>query len=148
MSIGAELAAARRELGLSVAEVAARTNVTSERLRAIEQMGGVWLPSRVHLQGFVRAYAAAVQLDPDKIARRYVAELDATPPSYTATASGGAVPDPGDDSALDEFSSEGGAVHDEPLAETAPVSVAADQVNSSWETRSIREPELAPLREL
>ena len=112
MSVGAELAAARRELGLSVEEVAARTNVTSERLRAIEQMGGVWLPSRVHLQGFVRAYAAAVQLDPDAIAQRYVAELDVAPPSYTATASGVAVPGLVDDSALDEFSSESGADSD------------------------------------
>src|SRR5688572_31741412 len=106
MTVGAELAAARQGLGLSVDEVAARTNVTSERLRALEQMGGVWLPSRAHLQGFVRAYAAAVQLDPDAIAQRYVAELDIARPSYPATASGAAVPDPVDDSALDEFSSE------------------------------------------
>jgi cytoskeletal protein RodZ len=111
MSVGTELAAARQALGLSVEEVAARTKVTSERLRAIEQMGGLWLPSRVHLQGFVRAYAAAVRLDPDAIAQRYVAELGVAA-SDTAPASGGAVPGASEDSALDEFSSESGANND------------------------------------
>src|SRR5688572_16749611 len=127
MTVGAELAAARQGLGLSVDEVAARTNVTSERLRALEQMGGVWLPSRVHLPGFVRAYAAAVQLDPDAIAQRYVAELGGAS-AYTATASSSAVLHPLDDSALDEFSSESGA-DNEPTIASAPTSMTDDQAN-------------------
>jgi hypothetical protein len=146
MSVGAELAAARQGLGLSVGEVAAKTNITSERLRAIEQMGGVWLPSRVHLPGFVRVYAAAVQLDPDAIAQRYVAELDVSALSYTASTSGAAVRGPVDDSALDEFSSESGADNDDLRAiESAPVSMADDRVNRPWDARPIREPELAQI---
>jgi transcriptional regulator with XRE-family HTH domain len=81
MPVGAELSAAREKLGLSVQDVAGQTKIKIERLRAIEQMDVAALPTLVYLKGFLRAYAAVVQLDADDLTKRYLAEL---PSSYTA----------------------------------------------------------------
>jgi cytoskeletal protein RodZ len=82
MSVGAELAEARERLGLSVEEVSARTKIKIERLIAIEEMDAAQLPSLVYLKGFLRAYAAQVDLDPDAVTGRYLAELEIVSPSY------------------------------------------------------------------
>jgi hypothetical protein len=81
MPVGVELSDARRKLELSIDEVSTKTKVKIERLNAIELMDVDGLPTLVYLRGFLRAYAAAVQLDPDEVTKRYLAEL---PPSYAA----------------------------------------------------------------
>jgi transcriptional regulator with XRE-family HTH domain len=74
--VGRELADARLRLGLSLEDLAARTKVKVERLRAIEEADRAQLPPYVYLRGFLREYAATVQLDPDLVAERYLADLD------------------------------------------------------------------------
>ena len=76
MSVGAELLAAREQLGLSREDVSQRTKISVERLQAIEQEDLPNLPPLVYLKGFVREYATAVKLDPDQITNRYLQELD------------------------------------------------------------------------
>lgn len=76
MNVGAELAAARERLGLSRDDVSQRTKISVERLLAIEQEDVQNLPPMVYLKGFVREYAAAVQLNPQEITDRYLSELD------------------------------------------------------------------------
>ena len=80
MSVGAELAAARQTLGLSLEDIAQNTKIPVERLSAIEAADVDQLPSFVYLKGFLRAYAAEVHLDPDDITERYLAEVDIAPP--------------------------------------------------------------------
>jgi transcriptional regulator with XRE-family HTH domain len=82
MPVGAELVDAREQLGLSIEDVAAQTKIKIERLSAIERMDIEGLPTLVYLKGFLKAYAAAVQLDADAVTKRYLAEL---PSSFTAT---------------------------------------------------------------
>jgi cytoskeletal protein RodZ len=76
MNVGAELAAARNQRGLSLEDIAGRTKVSVERLDAIERVDIEHLPPRVYLLGFVRAYAREVGLEPDEVAQRYVAQVD------------------------------------------------------------------------
>jgi cytoskeletal protein RodZ len=76
MTVGAELAQARERLGLSREEISSRTKISVERLTAIELEDVAALPPLVYLKGFVREFAAAVNLDPEDTTRRYVAALD------------------------------------------------------------------------
>lgn len=62
-TIGAALARARAERGLSLEDVARTTRVRLEFLRAIEAMDARALPERPYALGFVRAYAAEVGLN-------------------------------------------------------------------------------------
>jgi cytoskeleton protein RodZ len=75
MSVGRELADARRRLGFSLEDVAARTKIKVERLRAIEATDPAQLPPPVYLRGFLREYAATVRLDPEETSERYLNEL-------------------------------------------------------------------------
>jgi cytoskeletal protein RodZ len=75
MNAAAQLSRARQRLGYSLDDISHRTKIKVERLRAIEEMDEAQLPSLVYLQGFLRAYAREVQLDPDDVARRYLTEL-------------------------------------------------------------------------
>jgi hypothetical protein len=75
MSAAAELSRARQRLGYSLDEISRRTKIKVERLRAIEEMDEEQFPTLVYLKGFLRAYAIEVQLDPDDVAHRYLAEL-------------------------------------------------------------------------
>lgn len=78
--VGRELAEARRRLGFSLEDISTRTKVSVERLSAIERGVVQELPPLVYLSGFLRAYAAEVQLDGADITRRYLAELQELPP--------------------------------------------------------------------
>lgn len=75
MTAAEQLADARRKLGLSLDDISSRTKISVERLSAIERADPAELPSFVYLQGFVRAYAAEVQLDPDALVDEYIFEL-------------------------------------------------------------------------
>jgi len=75
MTAADQLAEARCKLGLSLADISSRTKVSVERLSAVERADLTALPPSIYLQGFVRAYAAEVKLDPELIWRRYISEL-------------------------------------------------------------------------
>jgi cytoskeletal protein RodZ len=75
MEVGRELAQARQQLGLSLQEISNRTKISVERLSAIERGSLAELPPPVYLNGFLRAYAAEVNLDGADVTERYLAEL-------------------------------------------------------------------------
>jgi len=76
MTAGAELAAARERLGLSLDDLSKQTKIGVERLDAIEHEDFAHLPPLVYLKGFIREYASVVHLDPDAMVRRYVGQLE------------------------------------------------------------------------
>jgi hypothetical protein len=82
MTVGAELADARCRCFLSVEDLSAQTKIKIERIRAIEAMVWQQLPTLVYLKGFLHAYAAEVELDPDTVTARYLDELNEVAPEY------------------------------------------------------------------
>jgi transcriptional regulator with XRE-family HTH domain len=78
MNVGAELVRARHFRGLSIEEISNRTKIRRETLSAIED-NRVDDLSTLDLRGALRAYAAEVQLDPDDLIERYVAQFEAQP---------------------------------------------------------------------
>ncbi len=76
--VGERLAMARRDAGLSVADVAERTKVSCHYLKALESEAFHRLPSRVHTFGFARAFAKAVALDDREISEALRVKLDET----------------------------------------------------------------------
>ena len=78
MNVGAELVRARHFRGLSIEEISNRTKIRRETLSAIED-NQVDDLSALDLRGALRAYAAEVQLDPDDVIKRYVAQFEAQP---------------------------------------------------------------------
>ncbi|MCQ8185122.1 TonB family protein [Parvularcula maris] len=72
---GAMLRAAREALGLSVHDVALRTNIKAQNLAAIEEMNREVLPSQPYTMGFVRAYAREVSLPEDALMERFRREI-------------------------------------------------------------------------
>ncbi len=76
MDIGAELRQAREQRGFSLEEVSRRTKITLPALRAIENNEVERLPGGIFTRGFVKAYAREVGLDPQDLARRYLAQFE------------------------------------------------------------------------
>ena len=72
---GARLRAARQELRLDLAHVAADTRIPLRHLEAIEGDNYEALPSRAYAIGFSRTFAQAVGLDPAEITDMVRAEL-------------------------------------------------------------------------
>ena len=80
--VGAELAAARERLGWTLPDIAGHLRIRKPYLAAIEQGRLDELPGSAYAMGFVRAYAKALGLPPDDVARRFrdeVAEVDRKP---------------------------------------------------------------------
>ncbi|WOI52008.1 TonB family protein [Parvularcula sp. LCG005] len=73
---GAMLAAARHALGYSLQDVSARTNLTVERLRALEAMEISALPTAPFTLGFVRTYAQVLNLPAEPMMARFRAEAN------------------------------------------------------------------------
>ncbi|XUU61544.1 helix-turn-helix domain-containing protein [Erythrobacter sp. HA6-11] len=82
--VGERLAMARRDAGLSVADVAERTKVSCHYLKALESEAFHRLPSRVHTFGFARAFAKAVALDDGEISEALRVKLDQNAPANDA----------------------------------------------------------------
>jgi cytoskeleton protein RodZ len=80
MDIGAELRAAREAKGMSLGTLAQRTRVQPRALAAIEINDLSAIPPRPFGRGFVRAYAAEVDLDPDRTVQNYFAQFPPTQP--------------------------------------------------------------------
>jgi len=71
LEFGAELAQARAQRGMSLEEVARRTKIGIDALKAIERGDVATLPGGLYTRAFLRAYAHEVGCDPDDIVRRY-----------------------------------------------------------------------------
>jgi len=73
-TIGEALKAIRHDRGFSLQDLAETTRVRRAYLEAIEEMRLDALPSRPFTIGYVRAYAAALGLDPDVAVERFKTE--------------------------------------------------------------------------
>lgn len=73
--VGARLREAREALGLSRADIAARTKIAERHLTAIEESRFADLASRAYAVGFSRTYARALGLDEKEVATSLRAEL-------------------------------------------------------------------------
>jgi len=76
VTVGARLRHAREELGLSRADIAARTKIAERHLAAIEEERFTDLASSTYAVGFSRAYARAVGLDEREIAQAVRGEIN------------------------------------------------------------------------
>lgn len=74
-NVGARLARAREEVGMSRAQIAAQTRIPERHLAAIEAGNFAALPARTYAVGFSRSYAKALGLDENEIAAEVRAEL-------------------------------------------------------------------------
>jgi transcriptional regulator with XRE-family HTH domain len=72
--VGAGLRRVRETLGLSLQDIAATTRVRVAYIAAIEALDTTALPPRPFSIGYVRAYAQALGLETEAIARRFKAE--------------------------------------------------------------------------
>ena len=69
--VGAELRAARERRGVSLKSAAADLKISADYLAALERSEHAALPALAYTIGFVRSYAAYVDLDPGELARRF-----------------------------------------------------------------------------
>jgi helix-turn-helix protein len=83
MSIGGTLAKARRDAGLSVAEVSQRTRIRETIIRGIEDDDYAACGGDFYARGHLRSIARAVGADPDPLVREYDETLRA-PAEITA----------------------------------------------------------------
>jgi cytoskeleton protein RodZ len=74
--LGAELKAARRALGWELPQLASSLRIRQSYLEAIETGRIADLPGTTYALGFVRAYAAALGLPGEEMARRFRAEAE------------------------------------------------------------------------
>ena len=72
--IGAYLRQVREDYGLSLDEVAARTMIQARLLRAIEEGNLEKLPEPVYIQGFIKLYADALELNGNEFADAFPTE--------------------------------------------------------------------------
>ena len=69
--VGAELRAARERRSVSLDSAAADLKISADYLAALERNEHAALPALAYTIGFVRSYAAYVDLDPGELARRF-----------------------------------------------------------------------------
>lgn len=74
-SVGAMLAAARQEAGMSVNEVAAQLRLSVRQIRALEEGDAATLPDPTFVRGFIRNYAKLLGLDVETLIAAYSAQL-------------------------------------------------------------------------
>jgi cytoskeletal protein RodZ len=75
MGVGSRLREAREERQFTLAEVAQLTRISSSHLKAIETENYDRLPEGIFGRGYVRAFAAAVGLNPETLASEFRAEI-------------------------------------------------------------------------
>lgn len=73
---GDDLKQMRMELGISLEDIAERTKIRIHLLKAIEDDEYDRLPSRFHLESFLRAYVNCLVVDADVIVERYLERID------------------------------------------------------------------------
>jgi transcriptional regulator with XRE-family HTH domain len=69
--VGQKLRDARTQAGMSLDDVAAATRIPKVSLARLEEGRYELLPAPVFVRGFIRAYARAVQLDPNPLVRLF-----------------------------------------------------------------------------
>jgi cytoskeletal protein RodZ len=79
VSIGEQLAQARRRAGLTVAEISQRTRIRETIIRGVEQDNYAGCGGDFYARGFIRAIARAVGIDPEPLIRDYDAAHRAPP---------------------------------------------------------------------
>jgi curved DNA-binding protein CbpA len=72
---GNDLKRIRTELGMSLERIAQETKVRIALLQSIEEDRFDELPSRFYLQGFLKAYAQCLRLDPQAVAKKYMQRI-------------------------------------------------------------------------
>lgn len=77
-SVGALLRDRRTELGLSLAEIAARTNIRRAYLEALEEGRYEALPGLAYQKGFLRNYAGVLGLEADRVLQQWRNETIST----------------------------------------------------------------------
>jgi cytoskeletal protein RodZ len=82
--LGARIRAAREARGLTISDIAAVTRISTRALAAIEHEAFDALPAGIFRRGWIRAYADAVGLDGQALARDYVARFEPPPPEPAA----------------------------------------------------------------
>lgn len=75
-SVGQRLCAAREQQGLSVADIADRTKLRSDHVRALEQGNYDVFAAPVYVRGFVRSYAGILKLDISSVLADLESELN------------------------------------------------------------------------
>ena len=75
IDFGSKLREARERKGLSIREIADATKVSSRTLDALERNDIAHLPGGLFSRSFVRAYAAAVGLDPEAMVEDFVRQF-------------------------------------------------------------------------
>lgn len=75
--LGTLLQEAREEQGLSIADIAERTNIRPQFLQAMEEGNFQLLPDQAYIRPFLRTYARALGLDAEQIVLEFNAK--ATP---------------------------------------------------------------------
>lgn len=70
-SIGAKLRSEREIRELSLEEVSSTTRIPMRTLQSLEENRFEELPSGVFVRGFIKAYASAVEIDPDEVLARF-----------------------------------------------------------------------------
>src|SRR5262249_7761230 len=78
MRAGAKLAEARRQLGLSLEEVAEKIRVRREFLEALEAMNVKLLPGKAYALAFLRSYARTLGLNDEEIVTQFQSECALT----------------------------------------------------------------------
>ena len=76
-SVGAELARAREERGLSISDVAQQLKFAPRQLEALEQERFELLPGATFVRGMLRSYARLLRLDPEPLIERIAGRLAA-----------------------------------------------------------------------
>ncbi|MCC7498126.1 MAG: helix-turn-helix domain-containing protein [Bryobacterales bacterium] len=66
-NIRLNLSAAREKAGLSIAQIAEATKISSRFLRAVEEETFAELPGGIFATSYIRQYADAIGADPDEI---------------------------------------------------------------------------------
>jgi cytoskeleton protein RodZ len=74
-SVGEQLRLAREKQGLSISDVAERTKLRSDHVRALEEGNYDVFAAPVYVRGFVRSYAVLLRLNPSTVVNDLEAEL-------------------------------------------------------------------------
>ena len=74
MEVGAQLRRAREQRDLSLSDLSQITKIRVALLTALENNDTSTISGDLYTRGFLRAYAAAVGLNPDEIVREYLAQ--------------------------------------------------------------------------
>jgi cytoskeleton protein RodZ len=96
-SFGARLRRRREERGIDLVTIAQQTKIKSAVLAALECDDVTQLPTGLYRRAFIRAYARAIDLDPDTVLREFL-ELFPEPPEIDILVAMAAARDPHIDS--------------------------------------------------